>query len=102
MERVNTMPSVRATVIPAFLCGWPAEAWSRSFTNQLARPEVRLLKVSAGILEFFSMPVIALRLFAKGHRGIFHVHKMLADRTPGLTSIWGTAQTLMKHQDDSL
>ena len=34
--------SLMATIIPTFLWGWAGEAWPNYFTNQLARPNVRL------------------------------------------------------------
>ena len=37
--------------------------------------------------------------FRNGRRGIFNIHQlMLADRTPGLPSIRGTAHFVMKHR----
>ena len=33
--------SLMVTIISAFLCGWPGEAMPKSFTNRLARPDIR-------------------------------------------------------------
>ena len=52
--------------------------------------------VRAEICHLFRRPVIAHPLFVKETMGIFNVHQLMSvDGTPSVTSISGTAHTLM-------
>ena len=52
--------------------------------------------VRAGICNLFMLPAMARLLFTQGLRGIFNVHQLMpADEAPSVTSVRGTAHTLM-------
>ena len=59
-------------------------------------------EIGAGIFELFDCGAGECSpTLHEGQCGIFNIHQLMsADGTPSLTSIQGTADTLMKQQDD--